>query len=618
MDTLRRVLQGIWRGLDGLRKVLHLLVLLAILGFIIAVIRVSIPRVPDSAALVVRPEGQLVEQLSGAPLQRAVSQAQGEQRAETLLWDLVDAIRAAGRDPRIKALVLDLDDFEGADGLPPLQELGRAIRDFRASGKKVIAFGTTFLRDQYYVAAQADEVYLDPLGYVLIDGYGRFPLYFKNALDKLDVDLNVFRVGQYKSAVEEFTRDDMSPQDREQSLAYLGSLWSTYQEDLTAVRHLEPGAIDRYVNSLAQATAAANNSTAEAALRAGLVTGLKSKQEVEQRLIDLVGEDQTTGSFRGVSSDDYVRVVRGDTALGRRDRTRIGVIVASGDISDGDQPPGTIGGDSTSRLIRQARLDDRIRAVVLRVDSPGGSVSASDQIYHEIRALQASGKPVVVSMSSYAASGGYYISAPANEIWASPATITGSIGIFALVPTINRTIAKAGLAVDGVGTTPLSGQLQLLRPLNSEARAFLEDTVNHGYDEFVARVASGRRMTAQQVNAIGQGRVWSGADGARIGLVNHLGSFDDAVKAAARLAKVSQYRIQFIQPEVTWAQALALAFETKAARALLSADRVALDPGVQSAAILARRLDPLARELEHLSRLMLPNRLYSYCFCSVK
>ncbi len=613
MNVLRRVLAGVWRGLDGVRKVLHLLLLLAILAIIIGVLRLSIPRVPDTAALVIKPEGQLVEQLSGEPLERAVSEAQGTQRAETLLWDLVDAIHAGAKDRRIKALVLDLDDFAGADGLPPLQELASAIRDFRASGKRVIAFGSSFLRDQYYLAAQADEVYLDPIGFVLIDGYGHYPLYFKDALDKLNVDVNVFRVGQYKSAVEEFTRDDMSPQDREQTLAYLSPIWSTYQQDVTKARRLEPGAIDRYVNSLAQATAAADNSTAEAALKAGLVTGLKSKQEVEQRLIELVGEDQTTGSFNAVSSDDYVRVVHGETGLGRGDRTRIGVIVASGDIVDGEQAPGTIGGDSTSRLIREARLDDRIRAVVLRVDSPGGSVSASAEIYRELKALEAAGKPVVVSMGSYAASGGYYISAPANEIWASPATITGSIGIFAIVPTINRALAKAGVDVDGVGTTPLSGQLQLMRPLNAEARAFLEDTVDHGYDEFVAQVAAGRHMAAQQVNAIGQGRVWSGADAARIGLVNHLGSFDDAIKAAARLAKVSQYKVQFIQPEVTWTQALALALESRATRVFLASHA---DMG--AAALVGRSLDPFTRELERLSRLMVPDRLYAYCFCTVK
>jgi protease IV len=613
VNVLGRVLRGIWHGLDGLRKLLHLLVLLAIVGFLVGLLRVASPRVADSAALVIKPQGQLVEQLSGEPLQRALSQAQGEEHPETLLWDLVDALRGAAKDRRIKAVFLDLDNFEGADGLPPLQELARAIRDFRASGKKVIAYGTTLMRDQYYLAAQADEIYLDPQGFVLIEGYGHYPMYFKKALDKLDVDLNVFRVGQYKSAVEEFTRDDMSPQDREQSTAFLASIWSAYQRDITSVRRLEPGAIEQYVNSLAQATAAANNSTAEAALRAGLVTGLKSKQEVERRVIELVGEDEPSGLFHQVSGDDYARVVHSDTALGRRDRSRIGVIVASGDIVDGDQPPGTIGGDSTSRLIRQARLDDKIRAVVLRVDSPGGGVSASAEIYREIKALQATGKPLVVSMGSLAASGGYYISAPANEIWASPATITGSIGIFALVPTLNRTLAKVGIGVDGIGTAPLSGQLQLERPLNNEARAFLEDTVDHGYDEFVAYVAAGRHMTAQQVNAIGQGRVWSGADGARIGLVNHLGSFDDAVKAAARLAKISEYKVQFIQPEVTWAQELAMSLETRVARLYLAAN-----PSVRSAALVARRLDPLTGELEQLSRWMQPNRVYSYCFCAIK
>jgi protease IV len=613
MSVLGRVLGGIWRGLDGLRKLLHLLLLLVIFGFLVGLLRVSIPRVPDSAALVVKPQGQLVEQLSGEPLERAVSQVQGQERAETLLWDLVDALHGAAKDRRIKAVLLDLDNFAGADGLPPLQELALAIRDFRASGKKVIAYGTAFTRDQYYLAAQADEIYLDPQGYVVIQGYGHYPLYFKKALDKLDVDLNVFRVGQYKSAVEEFTRDDMSPQDREQSTAFLASIWSAYQRDITSVRHLEPGAIEQYVNTLAQATAAANNSTAEAALRARLVTGLKSKQEVERRLIELVGEDEPSGSFHQVSSDDYVRVVHSDTALGRRDRSRIGVIVASGDILDGDQPPGTIGGDSTSRLLRQARLDDKIRAVVLRVDSPGGGVSASAEIYREIKALEAAGKPVVVSMGSLAASGGYYISAPANEIWASPATITGSIGIFALIPTLNRTLAKLGVEMDGVGTAPLSGQLQLMRPLNNEARAFLEDTVNHGYDEFVAYVAAGRHMTAQQVNAIGQGRVWSGADAARLGLVNHLGTFDDAVKSAARLAKVTEYKVQFIQPEVSWAEELALSFETRLARLYLASD-----PAAQSAALVVRRLDPLTREVEHLSRWMLPNRTYSYCFCAIE
>ncbi len=613
MSAIRSVLWGILRGLDGLRKVLHLLLLLVLLGLVVGVLRVGTPRVPDAAALLVKPEGEIVEQLSGDPLQRAISQVQGQGHGETLLWDLIDSIHGAESDSRIKVLVLELDDFDGADGLAPLEELARAIREFRASGKRVIAFGSSFGRDQYYLAAQADEIYLDPLGSVLIDGYGRFPLYLKTVLDKLDVDINVFRVGSYKSAVEQYTRDSMSSDDRAQSLEYLGGLWSTYQRDVIAARHLAPGAIDQYVTTLAQTTAAANGSMAEAAVKAGLVTGLKSKQQVEQRLIDLVGEDDSTGSFRSVSSDDYARIVHAQTAPGRGDRTRIGVIVASGEILDGDQPPGTIGGDSLARLIRQARLDDRIKAVVLRIDSPGGSVTASDEIYQEIRQLEAAGKPVVVSMSSLAASGGYYISAPADEIWASPATITGSIGIFAVIPTINRTLAKIGVNVDGVGTTPLSGQLQIERPLNDEARALLQDTVDFGYSQFVAHVAQGRHKTLDEVNAIGQGHVWSGIDAQRNGLVDHLGYLDDAVKAAARLAKLTRYRVVFVQPQLTWAQELALEINSMGARVLYEAD-----PGARSAAAVAHPFDPLRQEIERLSRFTLPNRLYAYCFCTVK
>ncbi len=613
MSAIRSVLWGILRGLDGLRKVLHLLLLLVLLGLVVGVLRVGTPRVPDTAALLVKPEGELVEQLSGDPLQRAISQVQGQGHGETLLWDLIDGIHGAESDSRIKVLVLELDDFDGADGLAPLEELARAIREFRASGKKVIAFGSSFGRDQYYLAAQADEIYLDPLGSVLIDGYGRFPLYLKTVLDKLDVDINVFRVGAFKSAVEQYTRDSMSSEDRAQSLEYLGGLWSTYQRDVIAARHLAPGAIDQYVTTLAQTTAAANGSMAEAALKAGLVTGLKSKQQVEQRLVDLVGEDDSTGSFRSVSSDDYARIVHAQGAPGRGDRTRIGVIVASGEILDGDQPPGTIGGDSLARLIRQARLDDRIKAVVLRIDSPGGSVTASDEIYQEIRQLEAAGKPVVVSMSSLAASGGYYISAPADEIWASPATITGSIGIFAVIPTINRTLAKIGVNVDGVGTTPLSGQLQVERPLNDEARALLQDTVDFGYSQFVAHVAQGRHKTLDEVNAIGQGHVWSGIDAQRNGLVDHLGYLDDAVKAAARLAKLTRYRVVFVQPQLTWAQELALEINSMGARVLYEAD-----PGARSAAAVAHPFDPLRQEIERLSRFTLPNRLYAYCFCTVK
>ncbi|MGH8298488.1 MAG: signal peptide peptidase SppA [Steroidobacteraceae bacterium] len=615
MSTLRAIFSGIWRGLDGLRKVLHLILLIVIFGFVVWAGTSSTPGVPYRAALVVKPEGQLVEQLTGDAVQRAIQNAQGQQRQETLLWDLVDAIRAAATDKRIRVLVLDLDDMEGA-GQPTLEELSSAIQQFRASGKPVIAYGTAYDQDQYYLAAQADKVYLDPTGYVMIEGFSRYPLYFKGLLQKVGVDVNVFRVGTFKSAVEIFTRSDMSPADKQQSQAYLNVLWSTYQKAVTDARKLPAGAIASYVDSLPKAISAANGDAAKVALQAGLVTALANKLQVQRNLIRMVGEDPSTGSFNQISAEDYARIVHAQTKVYRHGdgSARIAVIVASGDIQDGIQPPGTIGGDSLSRLIRQARLDKDIKAVVLRVDSPGGSVAASEEIYQELEALRAAGKPLVVSMGDLAASGGYYISAPANQIWASPATLTGSIGIFAIIPTIDQTLAKIGVSVDGVGTTPLAGALSIDRPLGPQISQLLQSQVDRGYQEFVDRVAAGRRETPEQIDAIGQGRVWAGADARKIGLVDHLGTLEDAVKAAAHLANVTQYQVEFVQPHLTWAEALFEQTQVRAAAAAVSLFHV--DAQSFGLAEVANRLDPVARDLKQLARFSAPGHLYSYCFCT--
>ncbi len=612
--TLRAILSGIWRGLDGLRKALHLILLVVIFGVIVWAVSSSTPVVPDPTALVVKPEGRLVEQLSGDPVQRAVENAQGQQRQETLLWDLVEAIRGAADDKRIRVLVLDLDDMEGA-GQPMLEELARAIHKFRASGKPVIAYGTAYDQDQFYLAAQADKVYLDPTGYVMIEGYSRYPLYFKGLLQKLGVDINVFRVGTFKSAVEIFTRSDMSPADKQQSLAYLNTLWSSYQSALTGARKLPSGAIDSYVNSLSKTVSAANGDAAKVAVQAGLVTGLETKLQMDQQLMGLVGEDKSTGSFNQISAQDYARIVDARKKIHDGDGSaHIGVIVASGEIQDGKAPPGTIGGDSLSRLIRQARLDKDIKAVVLRVDSPGGSVAASEEIYRELQALRAAGKPLVVSMGDLAASGGYYISAPADQIWASPATLTGSIGIFAIIPNISQTLGKIGVSVDGVGTTPLSGALTIDRPLTPEVSELLQSQIDRGYQQFVSRVSSGRRQTPQQIDAIGQGRVWAGADARRLGLVDRLGTLEDAVRAAAGLAKLTRYQVEFVQPHLSWAEELFQQTQARAASATASLFHV--DAQSLGLAEVASQFNPVAHDIEQLARFSAPGHLYSYCFCS--
>ncbi|HXI66666.1 MAG TPA: signal peptide peptidase SppA [Steroidobacteraceae bacterium] len=611
MMTLRSFFSGLWRGLDGLRRALHLILLLLIFGVLLGVLRGSVPKIPAKAALLIVPEGQLVEQLSGDPVERAVEETRGETHRETLLWDLTDAIRVAASDPRIPAIALDLQKFDGGTQ-PTLEELAAALREFRKSGKKVIAYGAELSQERYYLAAQADEVLLDPMGFVLIDGYDRYRMYLKEALDKLGVEINVFRVGAFKSAVETYTRTNMSAEDREESRSYLTALWSSYQDAVTRARKLQPDALARYVDTLSKAVPAAGGDAARVALQAGLVSALKTRLEFEQRVVALVGKDDNNGSFKAVSLDDYVRYAHAQKKLKADGKPRVGVIVAAGEILDGEQPPGTIGGETLAKLIRQARTDREVKALVLRVDSPGGSVLASEQIYRELVALRAAGKPIVVSMSGYAASGGYYISAPADEILASPATITGSIGIFAIIPTVDRTLGKVGVSVDGVGTTPLSGQLRLDRPLGEEARVLLQSTVTRGYAEFLERVADGRKKTRDEVDKVAQGRVWAGSDAHRIGLVDRLGSFNDATQAAARRAKVTDYALEFIEPELTWAQALLMQLRSNVAALLLRAS-----PGEAALLQLAQRFDPVTREAQRLARFSTPNHLYAYCFCEV-
>jgi protease-4 len=593
-------------------------VLLVIAGFVLGALHSSVPHIPDQAALVVAPTGTVVEQLTGDTLSRAVAQARGQEHVETLLWDLTDAIRAAAKDSRIRVLVLNFDQMDGVAGQPTLSELAQAIREFKTSGKKVIAYGESYQRDAYYLASLADEIYVDPLGYVLVDGYSRYRWYYKAILDKLNVDINIFRVGKYKSAVEDYTRTDMSPEDREESQAYLNALWMGYQKAVDTARRLPSGAVANYVNTLPQSAATAKSGAGQIALKAGLITGIRSAPDVEHRIAELTGEDEENG-FRQVSAEDYARVVHAETALGHRDQTRVAIIVAEGDILDGSQSPGAIGGDSMSRLLRQARLDDRIKAVVLRVDSPGGSVTASEQIYRAIQALRKTGKPVVVSMANYAASGGYYISAPADEIWADPATITGSIGIFAEVPNINRTLAKFGVGVDGLGTTPLDGLLRLDVPMSDAARMLLQSDVEYGYTQFLDRVSNGRHKTPAQVDDIGQGRVWAGVDAQSRGLVDHLGSFDDAVRAAAKRAHLSDYKLQFLEPELSWAQSLAMAVKVRAVRLLASTGLADLsDLSAFAPLTKLAQATPLARETLRLSHLNQANRLYAYCFCTAQ
>jgi protease IV len=599
----------VWRILERIRKVLHLVLLLVIFGFVLAALHTSIPIVPRTAALVIAPEGELVEQLSSDPVRRAFGEASGGPAPETLLRDVTDAIAAAKSDSRIKLIVLDLGSLD-ASGLSKLQEIGAALRDFRAAGKRVVAAADSLDQTQYYLAAQAGEVYLDPMGLVYLDGFSYYRMFLKDAIEKLDVDVNVFRAGTFKSYTDQFSRSDMAPSEREETSVWLEALWSAYQQDVTRARSLPAGALNEFVADEPAALAAVNGDAAKLALQRGLVTALKSRRQLADDLKVLVGEDEDTHSFNSIGMSQYLASIRSKHVLKSKSDSKVGIVVASGEILDGHQPPGTIGGESTADLLRQARYDTAVKAVVLRVDSPGGSMFASEQILRQVQTLRKAGKPVVVSMSTYAASGGYYISAAANQIFASPTTLTGSIGVFSVVPTFQRTLEKFGVKVDGLGTTALAGDMREDRPLTAATRQILQSSVDHAYAEFLRRVADGRKKTVEDVDKIAQGRVWAGVDAQRIGLVDHLGGLKDATDAAAKLAELgSDYDVDYIEPELNLREELLMQLRSETLHLAQIAGLIP-PPGD-----IERVLDPMLEQARAIAKLNDPRGLYAYCWC---
>ena len=558
-----------WRFLVGVGKVINfinhlvfnvfmllfLLVLFALLAIMMAAKSGSgggggLTPVLDKTALVLDLDGTLVEQYTSAPISRAIAQASGGRDAgrEIQLRDVVQALEIAKDDDHIGRVVLRADGFRVA-GFAAMRELGAALRDFRASGKPVVAYGTMMEQKGYYLAAQADQVYLDPDGGILLEGLGRYRLYYRQGLqDKLGVDVHLFRVGEYKSAAEPYILDAASPESREADLFWMNDLWQRYLADVAQARKLPVLQLTTMVNDLPARVHAANGDLAQLALDAGLVDGLKTREEFEAMVGKQGAWDEDAHSFRQVGLYPYLlqrRTGRGGL-LDRRGE--VAVVVAQGEITDGDQPPGTVGGESTSALIRQAREDDHVKALVLRVDSPGGGVMPSELIRREVALTRAAGKPVVVSMGNVAASGGYWISMNADRILADPSTITGSIGIFGLWMSAPRALDKIGVHSDGVGTTPLAGAFDPTRPLDPNVGTVIQAVIEHGYSQFIGKVARARDSEPAKVDAIARGRVWSGAQAKERGLVDELGGLREAQAEAARLAKLGKdYDVQYIE-----------------------------------------------------------------------
>ncbi len=613
---IKRIFAWFWRALSALRRaVINLLFLLLLIVVFTTIFNEETLHVPEGGALVLSPAGTVVDQISYIDPVSSVFGGNGAIR-ETLLSEMIKAVDAAAKDARIKVLVIQTDAMEQA-GLSKLQELAQAIARFRESGKPVIASGDSFSQDQYWLAAQADRVVMNPMGEVLLQGFGIYNTFFKQALDKLNVNFHVFRVGTYKSAVEPFLRDDMSAEVKQNHLVWLGTLWQQYKEGVSTRRKIAPEKLDDYANHVDTVLAATAGDAGKAALDWHLVDALQSREEFNRELIEQVGEDED-GLYNAIDFRDYLLAIR-QLPVGNKDK--VGIIIASGMILDGEQRSGLVGGDTLADLLRQARLDDDIKAVVLRVDSEGGSAFASEIIRQQVLELQAADKPVVVSMGSIAASGGYWISASADEVWATPATITGSIGIFGAFPTVEESLSKLGVHTDGVGTTQTADAFRVDRPLSPAVASAIQSSINAGYKRFLGVVASGRDMPEADVDKIAQGQIWAGSDAKRNGLVDQLGGLNDAIHSAAALAKLTDYAEEVIKPPVS-AQELLLGRLTGVEQTLTQGlariagvvvDRELAAPRGMAAGTMLASFKPLLREWQQLSLWNDPRSTYVFC-----
>ncbi len=525
-----RVVRGIWKVLVGIKDLLVLIFMLLFFGALYAALSMAPNPAPTtgSGALVIRLNGTLVEQPENVDPLSLINRT-SDVAAQYRLRDLVSALRAAAKDSSIKAVVLDLDRFVGG-AQTTITDAAAAIDEVRRAGKPVLAYATGYTDDSYQLAAHASEVWMDPLGVVMLAGPGGTQLYYKGFLDKIGVTANIYRVGTYKSAVEPFIRSDQSPEARAANQALADSLWQTWRQNVSQARPKARAAA--YAAAPETFIAGAGGNIAQAAVAAGMVDKLGDRIAFGDRVADLAGDGNGPGAFKTVSFARYA------AAHSTPSGGKIGVLTVAGEIVDGQAGPGTAGGDTIADLLSEELARDRIKALVVRVDSPGGSVTGAERIRSAIMAAKAKGLPVVVSMGSVAASGGYWVSTPADRIFAEPSTITGSIGVFGIIPTFQGTLAKLGLSADGVKTTPLSGEPDVLRGTSDKFDQLVQVGVEDIYERFVGLVAQSRKLTPEKVDEIGQGRVWAGGMARQIGLVDQFGSLDDAIANAARRAKL--------------------------------------------------------------------------------
>jgi len=545
---LVRLALGAWHFVDGARKVfLNLLFLLFLYLVFLAFQPPQTYRLKPNSTLVVRPYGDIVEQYSTTAMDRAIEEATGREQSETRLRDMLEAIHRAAGDSDIKQLVID-PNYIHSVGLAALNDLGHAVEAFRSTGKQVIALADSLGQNQYYLASFADEIWLNPNGEIWIDGYSSYRQYYREGLEKLAVEVNLFKAGKYKSAMEPYVRDDMSDEAREAGKFWLNNLWQQYLEMVAKNRGLIPRSLQESIDDMPNQIDRVNGDFAQYAVNLGLVDRLMTAPQARQELAKRGVPDQAGDSYRAVDMLDYLDLT--EPAETYSNVKRIAIVVAEGEIVSGNHPAGDIGSISTADQLRRAARDEGVAAVVLRINSPGGDAHAAEALRLEVQQVRDAGKTVVVSMGNVAASGGYWMAMSADEVWASPATITGSIGVYGILPTFAGTLGKVGVHTDGFGTTEMAGTVRLDRPLDPGAARIFQSSTEKIYQQFISMVSKARGKTVEEIDEIAQGRVWSGEQAAERGLVDKTGSFQDAIQSAARIAGLGDtYRIQWVEPE---------------------------------------------------------------------
>lgn len=554
-SVLARFFIAIWRIIDGTRKVILNAIFFVIL-FLVVMLFFNTGNsliIHPQTALLINPYGNVVEQYSGSPFDQALQNATEDSRRETRLRDLVKAIVRAKDDDRIVSLVID-PTYMWRIGFASLHELESAISDFKTSGKPVIALADNLSQQQYYLAAMADEIWLHPQGMVWIDGFAAYRNFYHEGLQKLEVEINLFRAGEYKSAMEPYIRDDMSPEAKEANLYWIGSLWQQYLETISQQRGIPLVDLATAINEFADRLESVDGDFSRLAQELGLVDRLISRPEANQELSNRGAKGSGHSGFRQVDFKNYLTLT--DLQNRPKSENKVMVVVAEGEIYRGQQPPGVIGAETMVRQLRKVAEDTKVKAVVLRLNSPGGETFASEKIRREVQALKETGRTVVISMGDVAASGAYWIAMGGEEVWASPATITGSIGVYGMIPTFSKPLAKLGIHTDGVGSTPLAGKLRVDLPFDSDLQRIFQSSTDNTYKEFVELVAKNRNMSTDEVNQVARGRVWSGIQAKERGLVDQNGTVQQAIDSAARIAGLgSDYHVQYSEVELS-------AFET--------------------------------------------------------